>query len=96
MGEKNSAVAWRAAMAPRQLLLELEEVDMAAEKGPKRVRVDSADDSSMQIVMTDMGTPNFSAVGSAAETPAENAERASGQQARIWHPTHCHLRHYPA
>jgi hypothetical protein len=36
-------------MAPRQLLLELEEVDMAAEKGPKRVRVDSADDSSMQV-----------------------------------------------
>jgi len=35
-------------MAPRQLLLELEEeeVDMAAEKGPKRVRVDSAEDSS--------------------------------------------------
>jgi len=37
-------------MAPRQLLrLELEEVGMAAEKGPKRVRVDSADDSSMQV-----------------------------------------------
>eukprot|EP00962_Isochrysis_galbana_P023344 scaffold7024_cov110-Isochrysis_galbana.AAC.2 len=37
---KNSASAWRSAMAPRQLLLELEEVDMAAEKGPTRVRVD--------------------------------------------------------
>eukprot|EP00962_Isochrysis_galbana_P029738 scaffold9555_cov123-Isochrysis_galbana.AAC.8 len=36
-------------MAPRQLLLELEEVDMAAEKGSKRVRVDRADDSSMQV-----------------------------------------------
>eukprot|EP00962_Isochrysis_galbana_P003888 scaffold1090_cov135-Isochrysis_galbana.AAC.11 len=36
-------------MAPRQLLLELEEVDMAAEKGQKRVRVDSAEDSSMQV-----------------------------------------------
>ena len=43
--KQNSAGAWRAAMAPRQLLLELEEVDMAAEKGPKRVRVDSADDT---------------------------------------------------
>eukprot|EP00962_Isochrysis_galbana_P003843 scaffold1075_cov129-Isochrysis_galbana.AAC.3 len=27
-------------MAPRQLLLELEEVDIAAEKGSKRVRTD--------------------------------------------------------
>eukprot|EP00962_Isochrysis_galbana_P034748 scaffold11822_cov120-Isochrysis_galbana.AAC.5 len=35
-------------MAPRQLLLELEEVDMAADKGPKRVRVDRADESSTQ------------------------------------------------
>eukprot|EP00962_Isochrysis_galbana_P019644 scaffold5717_cov112-Isochrysis_galbana.AAC.9 len=35
-------------MAPRQLLLELEEVDMAAEKGSKRVRVDRADESSTQ------------------------------------------------
>eukprot|EP00962_Isochrysis_galbana_P041705 scaffold15389_cov131-Isochrysis_galbana.AAC.2 len=35
-------------MAPRQLLLELEEVDMAADKGPKRVRVDHADESSTQ------------------------------------------------
>eukprot|EP00962_Isochrysis_galbana_P025159 scaffold7730_cov110-Isochrysis_galbana.AAC.13 len=35
-------------MAPRQLLLELEEVDMAAEKGSKRVRVDRADESSSQ------------------------------------------------
>eukprot|EP00962_Isochrysis_galbana_P047511 scaffold19454_cov124-Isochrysis_galbana.AAC.2 len=46
--KKNSASAWRATMTPRQLLLELEEVDMAAEKGSKRVRVDSADDYSMQ------------------------------------------------
>eukprot|EP00962_Isochrysis_galbana_P008219 scaffold2244_cov91-Isochrysis_galbana.AAC.7 len=36
-------------MAPRQLLLELEDVNMAAEKGPKRVHVGSADDSSMQV-----------------------------------------------
>jgi len=36
-------------MAPRQLLLELEEVDMAAEKGSKRVRVDRADESSSQV-----------------------------------------------
>eukprot|EP00962_Isochrysis_galbana_P027028 scaffold8455_cov104-Isochrysis_galbana.AAC.12 len=42
-------------MAPRQLLLELEEVDMAAEKGPKRVRVDSADDSSIQIGWVESG-----------------------------------------
>eukprot|EP00962_Isochrysis_galbana_P026294 scaffold8148_cov241-Isochrysis_galbana.AAC.1 len=35
-------------MAPRQLLLELEEVDMATDKGPKRVRVDRADESSTQ------------------------------------------------
>eukprot|EP00962_Isochrysis_galbana_P050054 scaffold21510_cov111-Isochrysis_galbana.AAC.7 len=36
-------------MAPRQLLLELEEVDMAADKGSKRVRVDRADESSTQV-----------------------------------------------
>jgi len=36
-------------MAPRQLLLELAEVDMAAEKGPKRVRVDSAEVNSTQV-----------------------------------------------
>jgi len=36
-------------MAPRQLLLELEEVDMAAEKGSKPVRVDRADESSTQV-----------------------------------------------
>eukprot|EP00962_Isochrysis_galbana_P026364 scaffold8165_cov116-Isochrysis_galbana.AAC.8 len=35
-------------MAPRQLLLELAEVDMAAEKGPKRVRVDIAEVNSTQ------------------------------------------------
>eukprot|EP00962_Isochrysis_galbana_P040051 scaffold14476_cov120-Isochrysis_galbana.AAC.1 len=31
-------------MVPRQLLLELEEVDSAAEKGPKRVRADSTNE----------------------------------------------------
>jgi len=36
-------------MAPRQLLLELSEVDMAEVKGAKRVRVDRADTSSMQV-----------------------------------------------
>eukprot|EP00962_Isochrysis_galbana_P033002 scaffold10960_cov115-Isochrysis_galbana.AAC.3 len=45
---KNSASAWRVAMAPRQLLLELEEVDSAAEKGPKRVRADSTNEGSTQ------------------------------------------------
>eukprot|EP00962_Isochrysis_galbana_P013336 scaffold3801_cov124-Isochrysis_galbana.AAC.6 len=39
-------------MAPRQLLLELEEVEMAAEKGSKRVRVDCADESSTQVRLT--------------------------------------------
>eukprot|EP00962_Isochrysis_galbana_P041526 scaffold15271_cov110-Isochrysis_galbana.AAC.1 len=33
--EKNSASAWRAAMAPRQLLLELEEVDMGRGERPE-------------------------------------------------------------
>jgi len=36
-------------MAPRQLQLELNEVDMTADKGSKRVRVDRADESSMQV-----------------------------------------------
>jgi len=37
-------------MAPRrQLLLELEEVDSAAEKGPKRVRADSTNEGSTQV-----------------------------------------------
>eukprot|EP00962_Isochrysis_galbana_P050608 scaffold21984_cov151-Isochrysis_galbana.AAC.1 len=44
----NSASAWRVAMAPRQLLLELEEVDSAAVKGPKRVRADSTNEGSTQ------------------------------------------------
>eukprot|EP00962_Isochrysis_galbana_P052363 scaffold23779_cov112-Isochrysis_galbana.AAC.1 len=35
-------------MAPRQLQLELNEVDMTADKGSKRVRVDRANESSMQ------------------------------------------------
>eukprot|EP00962_Isochrysis_galbana_P039741 scaffold14295_cov116-Isochrysis_galbana.AAC.1 len=35
-------------MAPRQLQLELNEVDMTADKGSKRVRVERADESSMQ------------------------------------------------
>eukprot|EP00962_Isochrysis_galbana_P032154 scaffold10540_cov116-Isochrysis_galbana.AAC.2 len=47
--KQNSASAWRPTMAPRQLLLELEEVDMTAEKGSKRVRVDRADASSTQV-----------------------------------------------
>eukprot|EP00962_Isochrysis_galbana_P026366 scaffold8168_cov93-Isochrysis_galbana.AAC.1 len=47
--KKNSASAWRPTMAPRQLLLELEEVNMAAEKGSKRVRVDRTDESSTQV-----------------------------------------------
>eukprot|EP00962_Isochrysis_galbana_P004237 scaffold1177_cov126-Isochrysis_galbana.AAC.3 len=36
-------------MAPRQLLLELEEDEMAAEKGSKRVRADSTNEGSMQV-----------------------------------------------
>eukprot|EP00962_Isochrysis_galbana_P034319 scaffold11617_cov130-Isochrysis_galbana.AAC.5 len=36
-------------MAPRQLLLELEEVEMAAEKGSKRVRADSTNENSLFI-----------------------------------------------
>eukprot|EP00962_Isochrysis_galbana_P053936 scaffold25482_cov165-Isochrysis_galbana.AAC.1 len=36
-------------MAPRQLRLELEEVDTAAEKGPKRVRADSTNEGSTQV-----------------------------------------------
>eukprot|EP00962_Isochrysis_galbana_P039885 scaffold14374_cov208-Isochrysis_galbana.AAC.3 len=44
----NSASAWRVAMAPRQLLLELEEVDSASVKGPKRVRADSTNEGSTQ------------------------------------------------
>jgi len=36
-------------MAPRQLQLELNEVDMTADKGSKRVRVDRANESSMQV-----------------------------------------------
>eukprot|EP00962_Isochrysis_galbana_P000807 scaffold232_cov140-Isochrysis_galbana.AAC.1 len=36
-------------MAPRQLLLELEEVEMAAEKGSKRVRADSTNEDSTQV-----------------------------------------------
>jgi len=35
-------------MVPRQLLLELEEVDSAAEKGPKRVRADSTNEGYTQ------------------------------------------------
>eukprot|EP00962_Isochrysis_galbana_P012166 scaffold3431_cov128-Isochrysis_galbana.AAC.6 len=46
--KQNSASAWRVAMAPRQLLLELEEVDTAAAKGPKRVRADSTNEGSTQ------------------------------------------------
>eukprot|EP00962_Isochrysis_galbana_P009418 scaffold2630_cov118-Isochrysis_galbana.AAC.3 len=38
-------------MAPRQLLLELEEVEISAEKGSKIVRVDRADESSMQLAL---------------------------------------------
>jgi len=36
-------------MAPRQLRLEPIEVDMTAEKGPKRVRPDSTDESTTQV-----------------------------------------------
>jgi len=46
-------------MAPRQLLLELEEVDMAADKGPKRVRVDRADEGSTQVQLPSRATTRF-------------------------------------
>jgi len=36
-------------MAPRQLRLEPVEVDMGADKGVKRVRVDSTEESSTQV-----------------------------------------------
>jgi len=57
--EQNSASAWRATMAPRQLLLELNEVDMAADKGAKRIRVDRADTSSMQVRLPASATACF-------------------------------------
>eukprot|EP00962_Isochrysis_galbana_P014428 scaffold4136_cov101-Isochrysis_galbana.AAC.8 len=41
--KKNSAGAWRVTMAPRQLRLEPIELDMAADKGAKRFRVDSTE-----------------------------------------------------
>jgi len=44
MGEKNSASAWRGTMAPRQLRLEPIEADSTADKGAKRVRVDSTEE----------------------------------------------------
>jgi len=47
--KKKSACAWRVTMAPRQLRLEPTEVDSAADKGAKRVRVDSTDESSSQV-----------------------------------------------
>eukprot|EP00962_Isochrysis_galbana_P036870 scaffold12828_cov112-Isochrysis_galbana.AAC.1 len=40
---------WRPDSSRQLILLELEEVDMAADKGPKRVRVDRADESSTQV-----------------------------------------------
>eukprot|EP00962_Isochrysis_galbana_P054995 scaffold26652_cov126-Isochrysis_galbana.AAC.1 len=49
-------------MAPRQLLLELEEVDMAAEKGSKRVRVDRADESSTQVRLPLRATARFTSL----------------------------------
>eukprot|EP00962_Isochrysis_galbana_P040905 scaffold14897_cov108-Isochrysis_galbana.AAC.2 len=48
--KQNSASAWRATMAPRQLRLELNEVDMTADKGSKRVRVDCADKKKKLVV----------------------------------------------
>eukprot|EP00962_Isochrysis_galbana_P048187 scaffold19989_cov112-Isochrysis_galbana.AAC.5 len=47
--KQNSASAWRVTMAPRQLRLEPVEVDTAADKGAKRVRVESTDESSTQV-----------------------------------------------
>eukprot|EP00962_Isochrysis_galbana_P053333 scaffold24759_cov112-Isochrysis_galbana.AAC.2 len=47
--QKKNRVAWRVTMAPRQLRLEPIEVDMTAEKGPKRVRPDSNDESTIQV-----------------------------------------------
>eukprot|EP00962_Isochrysis_galbana_P016897 scaffold4841_cov121-Isochrysis_galbana.AAC.13 len=43
-GKKNSASAWRGTMAPRQLRLEPIEADSTADKGAKRVRVDSTEE----------------------------------------------------
>eukprot|EP00962_Isochrysis_galbana_P014887 scaffold4264_cov116-Isochrysis_galbana.AAC.12 len=43
-------------MGPRQLLLELEEVEMAAEKGSKRVRADSTNEGSLQVQLHSQAT----------------------------------------
>mmetsp|Transcript_25692 Transcript_25692/g.82990 ORF Transcript_25692/g.82990 Transcript_25692/m.82990 type:complete len:102 (-) Transcript_25692:1281-1586(-) len=48
--KQNSASAWRVTMAPRQLRLEPIEADSTADKGAKRVRVDSTEESSTQMV----------------------------------------------
>eukprot|EP00962_Isochrysis_galbana_P036549 scaffold12654_cov113-Isochrysis_galbana.AAC.1 len=42
-GKKKIRDAWRVTMAPRQLRLEPIEVDTTADKGSKRVRVDSTE-----------------------------------------------------
>eukprot|EP00962_Isochrysis_galbana_P037959 scaffold13372_cov112-Isochrysis_galbana.AAC.1 len=43
--EKLRERAWRVTMAPRQLRLEPIEVDMGVDKGLKRVRVESTEES---------------------------------------------------
>jgi len=61
-------------MAPRQLLLELEEVDMAADKGPKRVRVDRADESSTQMVSSSFDPFLPTAAELAGDAPADEPQ----------------------
>eukprot|EP00962_Isochrysis_galbana_P002182 scaffold567_cov127-Isochrysis_galbana.AAC.5 len=53
-------------MAPRQLRLEPIEVDMGADKGLKRVRVESTDESSTQVQFSARAT----ALGTAWPCPA--------------------------
>eukprot|EP00962_Isochrysis_galbana_P047889 scaffold19777_cov169-Isochrysis_galbana.AAC.2 len=71
-------------MAPRQLLLELEEVDMAAGKGPKRVRVDRADESSTQMVSSSFDPFLPTAAELAGDAPANSTSNVqpSERQAR--------------
>jgi len=57
-------------MAPRQLLLELEEVDTAAAKGPKRVRADSTNEGSTQMVSASIDPFEPTAAELAGDDPA--------------------------
>eukprot|EP00962_Isochrysis_galbana_P001530 scaffold395_cov133-Isochrysis_galbana.AAC.10 len=62
---------------------------MTADKGSKRVRVDDrADESSMQMVISDHDPSKPSAAGPAVEAPAESTNSASGLQARFLTAAH--------